>query len=66
MGTLDRGLRIAFAIAVAILFVTNQITGIAASILLTLAVIMALTSVVSFCPLYAPFKISTRKTDSKK
>jgi hypothetical protein len=31
-------------------------------ILLVLAVIFVATSAISFCPLYAPFKISTRKS----
>lgn len=61
MGTLDRVLRLIFALAVAVLYVTGLISGTAAIILGVLAAVFLLTSVVGFCPLYAPFKFSTRK-----
>jgi len=49
------------AVAIAILYFTNQISGIAAIILLVLAGIFILTSFISFCPLYILFKINTDK-----
>jgi small-conductance mechanosensitive channel len=61
MGTIDRSIRIIAAIVVAILYFTNQITGTAAIILGVLAVIFLLTSFIAFCPLYLPFKFSTKK-----
>ncbi len=61
MGKADRILRILLAVVVAILYFTEAISGTAAIILLILAGILILTSFVGFCPLYAPFKISTRK-----
>lgn len=61
MGLADRAVRFLAAIIVAILYFTNVIGGILAIILLALAVIFILTSFVSFCPLYLPFGISTRK-----
>ncbi len=61
MGTIDRAVRAVLAIAVAILYFTDQITGTAAVVLGVLAVIFLLTSAVGFCPLYAPFGISTKK-----
>ncbi|MFC1650152.1 DUF2892 domain-containing protein [Candidatus Latescibacterota bacterium] len=61
MGTIDRAIRILLAIVVAVLYVAGAITGLAAVILGIFAVIFLLTSSVSFCPLYLPFKISTRK-----
>ena len=61
MGKADRILRILLAVVVAILYYTNTISGTAAIILLILAGIFILTSFVGFCPLYAPFRISTRK-----
>lgn len=61
MGTVDRGIRVALAIVVAILYFTGNISGLAAIILGVLAVVFVLTSVVSFCPLYLPFGLSTRK-----
>lgn len=61
MGTVDKVIRIIVAIIIGILYFTDQITGTAAIILLILAGIFILTSFISFCPLYAPFKISTKK-----
>ena len=61
MGPVDRGIRILAAIVIAVLYFTNQITGIAAIILGIFAVVFLLTSFVAFCPLYALFKFSTRK-----
>ena len=61
MGSLDRVIRIILAVLVAILYFTDQISGTAAIILGIFAVIFLLTSFVSFCPLYAPFKFSTIK-----
>ncbi len=61
MGKADRILRILLAVVVAILYLTDIISGTAAIILLILAGILILTSFVGFCPLYAPFRISTRK-----
>lgn len=62
MGTLDKAIRIILAIAFAVLYFTNVITGIFGIILLVLGGIFILTSFVSFCPLYAPFGIKTCKT----
>ena len=64
MGTLDSIFRVLIALAVAVLYYTGQITGTAAIILGIIAVILLLTSVVSFCPLYALFRISTAKKSS--
>jgi Na+(H+)/acetate symporter ActP len=61
MGTADRVLRTILAVVVAILYFAGQISGTAAIILGILAVIFLLTSAVGFCPLYAPFGISTVK-----
>jgi hypothetical protein len=61
MGTADRVLRTILAVVVAILYFACQISGTAAVILGVLAVIFLLTSAVGFCPLYAPFGLSTMK-----
>lgn len=61
MGTVDRGVRIALAVLVAVLYFTGVINGIAAVILGILAVVFVLTSFVGTCPLYLPFGISTRE-----
>lgn len=61
MGSADRIIRIVLAVVVAILYFTNQISGLAAIILGAFAIIFLLTSLMSFCPLYVPFKLSTAK-----
>jgi hypothetical protein len=61
MGLIDRLIRTILAIVVIVLYFTRQITGVAAIILGILAIVFLLTSAVGFCPLYLPFKISTRK-----
>jgi hypothetical protein len=62
MGTLDRILRIVLAIVFATLFFTETISGTWGIVLMVLAIVFALTSVVSFCPIYSPFGISTCST----
>jgi Protein of unknown function (DUF2892) len=61
MGNLDRGIRIAIAIAIAVLYFTNTIEGTLAYILMAFAAIFVLTSFISFCPLYLPLGINTYK-----
>ena len=63
MGTVDRVVRIALAIVVAILYFSGAISGIAAIILGIFALVFVVTSFVGFCPLYVPFKFSTRKKE---
>jgi Na+(H+)/acetate symporter ActP len=63
MGSADRIIRTILAIVVAILYFTDQISGTAAIILGILAIIFLLTSFIGFCPLYLPFRISTRKKE---
>jgi hypothetical protein len=59
MGTIDRIVRFIFAAAVAVLYFAGTISGTLAVILGVLAVILLATSVIGFCPLYFPFKLST-------
>jgi hypothetical protein len=59
MGSVDRVIRILLAIVVIVLYLAGNITGIAAIILGIFALIFIVTSAIGFCPLYAPFKIST-------
>lgn len=61
MGNLDRILRVAIAVLIAVLYFTDVITGTLAIILLVLSGVFLLTSFVGVCPLYKPFGISTRK-----
>ncbi len=61
MGTADRVIRVLAALVIVTLLFTGQIAGVIATGLGVLAVVFLGTSLVSFCPLYLPFKISTRK-----
>ena len=61
MGTADKVIRILVAIVIAGLYFANIISGTVAIILLVLAGVFILTSFMSFCPLYLPFGLSTRK-----
>ena len=61
MGIIDKVIRVIIAIAFSILFFTGTVEGVLGYVLLALGAIFLLTSVISFCPLYAPFKISTCK-----
>ena len=61
MGMIDKSLRIILTIVFAILYYTEMVTGTIGIILLVLGGVFVLTSFISFCPLYAPFGISTCK-----
>lgn len=65
MGTLDKSVRILIAAVIALLFFTKVITGTLAIVLLVLAGVFVLTSLVSFCPLYLPFGLSTCRKEKK-
>lgn len=65
MGTIDRVLRVILAVVVGVLYFTGSISGTAAIVLCVLAVIFLLTGATGFCPLYAPFGISTIKKKAK-
>ena len=60
MGTLDRIIRITLALVSVALILTGTVTGVLAVLLGVVAAVFAVTSVISFCPLYLPFKLSTR------
>jgi len=59
MGTADRIIRSVIALIVAALYFSGVITGTIGMVLLILAIVFVLTSLVSFCPLYTLFGIST-------
>lgn len=65
MGTTDRIIRTFIAVVIAILYFTNIIKGTLGIVLLVLAVIFALTSLVSFCPLYKLVGLSTCPAKNK-
>jgi fatty acid desaturase len=59
MGNADRIIRIILAAVVAVLYFTNTITGTLGVVLLVLAGVFVLTSLISFCPLYALVGLNT-------
>jgi hypothetical protein len=63
MGTVDKMIRILVAVVVVVLYFTHVISGTLAIILLALSVIFVVTSFLSFCQLYLPFGLSTRKKE---
>jgi hypothetical protein len=65
MGLADRIIRILAAVIFGYLYFSGTVTGALGIILLALGIIFLVTSLVSFCPLYLPFKFSTIKKGSK-
>jgi len=61
LGTTERVIRLIIAALFLVLYATGVVSGTLGIILLVLAFIMALTSLLSFCPLYYLFKFSTLK-----
>ena len=59
MGTADRVIRTLIAVIIGVLYFTGVIGGTLALILGIVAVVFLLTSLVSWCPGYLPFGIST-------
>lgn len=63
MGTIDRIIRLTVVAIIAVLYFAGQITGTAAIILGIVAVAFLLTSLIGWCPAYAPFHFSTCKKE---
>ena len=61
MGSIDRVVRIVIAMIFIGLYFANIVTGMLAIVLLVLAGVFILTGLFSFCPLYLPLGINTRK-----
>lgn len=59
MGNADKLIRLALAAILGVLYFMNIISGTLGIVLLGLAIVFALTSFVSFCPLYVLFGINT-------
>jgi len=61
MGAADRVIRTLIAVVIGVLFYRGIISGTLGVILGIVAIIFLATSLVGWCPLYLPFKISTCK-----
>jgi len=59
MGGLDKLLRLVLAAIVAVLYFMGIISGTLGIVLLGIAIVFAVTSFMSFCPLYVPLGINT-------
>ncbi len=66
MSSIDKLVRLALAIVLIILFYKEVLTGTLGIIALVLALVFTVTSLISFCPLYAIFGIRTNKKEEKK
>lgn len=65
MGIADRIIRVLIAAIIGVLYFTGTVSGTLGIVLLILAGVFVLTSLVSFCPLYAPFGIKTCPAKAK-
>ncbi len=65
LGSIERILRVFVALVVAILYFTNQISGVAAIVLGVIAVAFILTSLAGFCPIYASLRFFAKKPETK-
>jgi hypothetical protein len=59
VGSIDRIIRILFAVVVAVLFFTDVVTGTLGIVLLVVGVVLLATSFINFCPLYAILGINS-------
>jgi len=59
IGTIDRIVRLVLAVIISVLYFTHTITGTFGIVLIVLAGVFVLTSLISFCPLYALVGLST-------
>ncbi|MCB0659548.1 MAG: DUF2892 domain-containing protein [Saprospiraceae bacterium] len=61
MGSTDKMIRLVVAAIIAILYFTHTISGTLAIVLGIFAIVFALTSFISYCPLYSVFGMNTDK-----
>ncbi|QLH31005.1 MAG: DUF2892 domain-containing protein [Candidatus Parvibacillus calidus] len=59
-------MRLLLAVLILALYLTNAISGNMALLLLFFAIVFALTSYISFCPIYQIFGINTCKAKEQK
>jgi hypothetical protein len=64
MGIVDKVIRTIIAIVFLTLYFTNVLTGTLGIVLIVLSVVFLLTSLVSFCPLYALLGISSKPKEN--
>jgi hypothetical protein len=64
MGIVDKTVRIIPALAIISLYFLNQISGVAAIIMLVFAGVFIVTSFINVCPIYLPFGFSTKRKEA--
>lgn len=65
IGSTDKALRLLAAVVIAVLYFTEVITGTLGTILGIVAILLLLTSLMSFCPAYVPLKVNTTSKEKK-
>lgn len=60
MGSADRIIRVLIAVAVAVAYFNGLITGTFGIVAMIIAIVLVITALLGFCPLYLPFGISTK------
>lgn len=65
MGNTDKLIRVIIAAAIGVLYYLDYISGTLAYVLMAVAIVLLITSLVNFCPLYRLIGTSTCKVDSK-
>jgi len=63
MGSADRIVRIILAVVMGVLYFQGIVAGTLGIILVVAAIVFALTSLISFCPLYPIFGLTTKKKE---
>ncbi|MBT8265110.1 MAG: DUF2892 domain-containing protein [Bacteroidia bacterium] len=61
MSNTDKGIRVLIAVAIALLYYFDKIQGTLAYVLMAVAIILLVTSLINFCPLYKVLGINTCK-----
>ena len=65
IGKLDRALRTLLAIGITLLYLFDIITGKLGISLMLFAIVLLITSLLNFCPLYRIFRFNSCKFDPK-
>lgn len=63
IGTIDRVIRIVIGVILFVLHFTYDFSNTVDMLVLIMATFILVTCLISFCPFYVPFGISTRKED---
>lgn len=61
MGDADKGIRVIIALIVALLYYNDTISGTLAYVLMGISIVLLVTSLINFCPLYKILGVNTCK-----